>query len=350
MISHEKVFKKMNKTAREIAKISGFSISTVSKVLNDRPGINAETRLKIRKIAEELNYFPYCKPRLSGLSERRFKYVGLITSQRMTYIYSEMEWGLESTMSKSGYHILKMILDENDSILTDKEMFFNKLIDDKSIAGLISISISLSDKTIDHLNRNGIPVVIIDKYTDFGKCVLIDNTRAVHSAIKKLISLGHKKIGFITPEASGNDIWNERLTGYKNAVKESGIGYDPELVEYENTFNLEFVEIATRNLINRIPDLSAIMYISDTMAIPGMKAIQNMGLKVPGNISVIGFDNINFDKYLTPTLSSVKQPAYEIGKKASNMLLKSMKVKNTRHEAVYMDTELILRESVRSIP
>ncbi len=339
----------MSTTIKQISKISGFSIATISKVLNERPGISTPTKIKIRQIAEKLNYFPYCKPRTSGLSQRMFKYIGILNTQYEYYIRSQVESGIEDILSSDGYHILKLAFDEEHNILCDKELFFRTIEQDKSIVGLLSNTLGLSDKIISKLNNNGIPVVIIDKYTDFGKCIVVDNEQAIYDAVIKLISLGHTNIGFICPESVGKDIWDERLNGYKRALIESGIEYNPQLIEHENTFNMELVEIATKNLLERVQHLTAIVYISDRMAIAGMKAIRDCGLKIPDDISVVGFDDIEFDNYLTPSLSSIRQPAYEMGKKAARLLLDAIKENNYKHEVVRLKTELILRESVRSI-
>lgn len=337
----------MKATIKQISKITGFSIATVSKVLNERPGISTSTRIKIRNAAEELNYFPYCKPRALGLSQRMFKYIGILTTVYEYYLRSPIETGIEKILSMHGYHLLKLTFNEKDNNLLNKELFFQKIVDDKSIAGLISIALGLSDKTIEELNKNNIPVVLVDKYTDFGKCVVIDNMKSTNHITKRLISLGHKHIGFISPEPVGHDIWYERITGYKKALTEKGIAYSPRLIKYENTFDMELVEIATKNLLEKVHNLTAIIFTSDRMAIAGMKAIRNYGLKIPDDISVVGFDNIEFDKYLIPPLSSVKQPAYEMGSKAAKILLDAIKEKDYKHEVFRFNTELIIRGSIR---
>lgn len=305
--------------------------------------------MKIQRVAEDLNYFPYCKPRTSGLSERLLNYIGVVTFQYRGVFQREVERGIESILSPNNHNILRYTFNEKDDNLLDKEIFFKKVVEDKSIIGLISNDLMLSDKTIAELYNHGISVVVINKTTDYGKCVIIDNELAIYKVIKKIISLGHTKIGFMCPEPSGKNIWYERLSGYKKALKESNIKYDIDLVEHDNILIMELSEIATKNLIKRVPDLTAIMYISDDSAVAGLKAIKELGLKVPDDISVIGFDDIEYDNYFDPSLSSVKQPAYEMGRKAAEVLLESIKENDQKNKIYQFDTELIIRDSFKSL-
>lgn len=341
----------MDATVKEIAKQTGFSIGTVSKVLNDRPGISPVTQKKIRKIAEELNYFPYCKSRTLGMSKSLQKYIGVLTSPYEYSIRAQIENAIEQVFASYGYHLLKLIFSVQDNKIVDQDLFNKNVINNPDIAGCISVTMGLSDKIVAQLNNNNIPVVIVDKLTDYGKCVYVDNESAIFNATKKLIELGHEHIGLITPEpiGYGYDIWAERIKGYKKAMNEKGDGYNPQYVEYENTFDLELVKMATNNLIKNNPKLTAVIYTSDRMAIAGLKALQERHLNVPADISVIGFDNIEYDDYLTPTLSSIKQPAYEIGEKAAKVLFNAMTKKDFKHEAFCYQTELILRDSIKAI-
>ncbi len=231
------------------------------------------------------------------------------------------------------------------------DLFRSNVMENSDIAGLISITVSFSDKTISELQDRNIPIVFVDKYVDYGKCVYVDNEKAIFNAVTKLISLNHKKIGFISPGpiGSGYDIWAERLNGYKRALNEHGIGYNPRLIENEGSFDLELIKIATKRLLEKNRDLSAIVFISDKTAIAGMKAVIESGRKIPDDISIIGFDDIEFDAYLTPSLSSIKQPAYEMGERASKMLYSAITKKDYKHESVRLNAELILRDSVKRI-
>jgi LacI family transcriptional regulator len=338
----------MNNTIKEIAKIAGVSIATVSKVLNGRPGFNPSTVIKIKNVAEEQGYFPYCKSRLKGMSRSSQKYIGILTTPGDYTIRAEMDHAIERVFSKLGYNIIKFIFSIKEGKIINLDLFRSNVIENVDVAGLISVTVSLSDKTVAELKDKGIPIVFIDKFVDYGKCVYINNQKAASDAVNRLISLDHEKIGFITPEPSGYgyDVWAERLLGYKKALNKSGLGYDPGLVEYENTFDLEMVKIVTKNLIRKNKGMSAVIFTSDKMAIPGIRTIIESGLKIPDDISVIGFDDMEFDEYIFPKLSSIRQPAHEMGEKAARMLYNAITKKNYRHEAVCLDTELIARESI----
>lgn len=339
----------MSVTIRKIAKEVGVSVAAVSKALNNRPGVSLPLKLKIEKVAERLGYSPYVKARKTGMYARGLKYIGVIYARAGEHLIREIQEGIDSVLKKSGFYEIRYgvnIYGELDDEQR-KEIFLEKILEDKSIVGLLSVFLDISDVTIAKLQKEKIPVVLLNNCSDYGQCVFIDNADATYKAVKKLIELGHKNIGLIMPEERTERVWHDRLEGYKKALKEHNIPYNPSLMVYEHSFDLKEAGLATEALLEREPTTTAILYGSDIQAYGGMKMLQEMGVKIPEDIAIVGFDDMAYSRISNPPLASIRQPMKEMGEKGAKLLLESIGKEKFPHKSLKLNAELIIRKSLQ---
>ena len=334
-------------TIKDIAKLANVTPSTVSKALNNRQGISVSLKRKIEKIARKSGYAPYIKARQSGMYSQNLKYIGIIYAYAGEHLTRDIQLGIDTALSNHSYCQLRYNIDLPYNLNGNerKEILIEKILENKNISGLVSIYYKLPDSTIAELQKNGIPVVLVNNYSSYGKCVLTDNINAAFKATSIMTKLNRKKIGLIMPEETSEIVWQDRLEGYINALSNAKIEYDPYLLVYEHSFTLKESAMATKVLLEREPNIDAILYGSDFQALGGMEALKSLGKKIPDDIAVMGFDNIFFDEISNPTLSSVKQPTYKMGENAALLLLDAINNRNFKHKAVKLKSEIILRQS-----
>ena len=337
----------MSVTIKDIAREAGVSPAAVSKALNNRSGVGLPLKRRIEKIAQRKGYTPYVKARETGMYAPAFRYIAIVYAYAGEHLIREIQNGIDAVSRDSGFYELRYSVDTYKNLYDEerKAIFIDKMVQDKNIAGLMSVFLKLSDATIARLQKNGIVVVSLNNYSDCGKCVFVDNVRSSFEATKVLIKLGRRKIGLIMPEESCEAIWEDRLAGYKKALSGARIVYDPYLLVYEHTFSLKESAQATKALLEREPGIDAIIYGNDMQAYGGMVALKEMGRKIPDDIAVMGFDDVTFSRIIDPPLSSVRQPMFEMGKKAAEMFFEAIKKKDYSHHAIELKSQLILRQS-----
>ena len=335
-------------TIRDIAKITGVSVSTVSKALNNRPDISVPLKHKIENIALSKGYSPYIKARQTGMYARPGKHIGIILPLFTNeYLVREVQRGIDNSLSLSDYIQIRYNMHDVLQITNEayKGRFLEKIMKDESIAGLLAAFFQIDDVTIARLQKKGIQVVQLNHSSPYGKCVVINNVDAAYKATRALIKLGRKKIGLILPEETIESLWKDRLEGYMKALSSAGMDYNPYLIVNEHSFSLEESALATKTLLEREPRIDAIIYGSDVQAYGGLVALSELNKTVPDDIAVIGFDNLPFSRIITPPLSSVSQPMFEMGRIASQMLLDAIDRKDFSNKIVKLKCHLALRQS-----
>ena len=333
-------------TLKEIATMLGISITTVSKALKDYPDVSAKTKKAVKDLAEELNFTP--NSFAVNLRTKESKTIGLIIPEVVHHFFSNVIKGVIEEADKNGY--LVIILQSNESLELEQkqvELLFNKRVD--------GILISLSNDSNDdqHLKRiitRGIPFVQFDKISKLipSSKVIINDQKAAAAAVQHLIDIGCKKIAHIRgPENPQNAI--DRFLGYKKTLEKNGIPFDSKLVyTCENVTYEEGVKFAEQ-IVNDHPDVDGIFAITDLVAIGVLSFLNEKHIAVPGQIALIGFSNWFMGQVMTPKLSTIDQPSYEMGIAAFSLLLEEM---NCRREGtlfspriVELQTGLIIRES-----
>lgn len=327
-------------TIIDIAKLAGVSKATVSMVLNKKDkNISEETKNKILNIKKELNYIPNSIAR--SLNTKKSGTIGIIIPDITNPYFSEIARAIEDAANSFGYNVM-LCNSDNDIKKEEKyvELMISKLVD-----GVIFAVGGGTGNSIGVLKDNNIPFVLIDRYVEeyedlYG--ILCLNEEGVKEGVEYLYSIGRRKIVFVTG-SSGLVISRQRLDGYKSVMKKYNI-YDNKYV-YESNFSLEGGKKVTEKILNELKDIDAIFYSNDFMAIGGMKAIMGRGYKIPQDISIMGFDNIDISEYIEPSLTTISQPIYEMGRESCRLLMDLINDECIKDKFVYFKPKLIIRET-----
>ena len=337
----------MNKpaTIKDIAKQLNISISTVSRAMRNAPDVNKDTRNAVMALSEELHYQPN-KLALS-LKQRQTHTIGVIVPN-LDYVLATMVRGIDEVALEAGYTV--MVCQSNESF--GREIVNTRRLLDSLVDGFI-ISVSSETKVFDHFKKiqeKQMPMVVFDRITPHlvAPSVRIDNMDGGFQAAEHLIEQGYKRIAILAgPKNLG--ISNSRLEGYMNALKKYKIKVDPSLIIHCD-FNQDYAYIATRELLAMKKRPDAIFTISDRMAIGAMLAIKEKGLTMPRDIGLVGFNNEPITNLVTPGISSVDQPAFELGKIAAKLFIETVHNNGdmSRMEEV-LKPKLVIRESSQRI-
>jgi DNA-binding LacI/PurR family transcriptional regulator len=337
----------MNKpaTIKDIAKQLNVSISTVSRAMRNAPDVNIETRKAVMALSEELNYQPN-KLALS-LKQKQTHTIGVI-APNLDYILATMIRGIDEVALEAGYTV--MVCQSNESF--GREIVNTRRLLDSLVDGFI-ISVSSETKVFDHFKKileKQIPMVVFDRVPPELKapCVRIDNMDGGFQATEHLLEQGYKRIAILAgPKNLG--ISNSRLEGYLLALKKHKVKPDPDLIIHCD-FNQHYAYLATQELLSMRKRPDAIFTISDRMAIGAMLAIKEKGLKMPHDIGLVGFNNEPVANLVTPTISSVEQPAFELGKIAAKLFIETVHNNGDMSSVEeVLKTKLIVRESSQRI-
>lgn len=328
-------------TMQDIANKAGVSKTTVSMVLNKKDNnISNSTKDKIFKIAQELNYIPNSIAR--SLSTKKSGTIGIMVPDITNPFFSEISRAIEDAANSFEYNV---IFCNSDNEIEKEEKYIELLVS-KLVDGVIFIAGGKSTKSIDILNNNGVPFVLVDRYVEgYENCygVYSMNTQGIIDGIDYLYEKNKRKIVFVSG-SSELGISNLRLDGYKQAMKSHGI-YDESLI-FEGDFTIEGGKNATKNILENIKDLDAIFYSNDVMALGGMKVLIREGYKIPEDISIIGFDNIQLSEVVEPELTTIGQPIYAMGKEACKLLIDVINENDIDKKIIKYKPKLIKRGTV----
>lgn len=339
-------------TIKDIAAKTNLSTSTVSIVLNNRASrIPKDTRDMVIKAAKELNYRP--NQLAVGLVTKRTKTLGLIVPDIRNTFFSNLAKGIEDEARKKGWTVL--LCNSNDSHKRDLE--YIKMLAGKGVDGILysmSADSSLENfkEKFSLIQKLGINFLMIDRYLDFPPTfpkidiVSLDHFKGGYLATKHLIDLEHEKIACVTGPQHLSES-NDRLKGYRQALYENNIDYDDELI-IEGDYHIESGRKAIDKLIEK--DFTAVFAFNDMMAFGVLKGLRAYKLSIPGDISVIGYDNIYLSEILDVALTTIHQPIEVMGKGATEYFIDIIDGKKKPLESIpRYSPELIIRESA-SIP
>jgi len=329
----------MRKTIEHIAQLAKVSKATVSRVLNNSPKVTEETREKVMKVIKESGYYPSAMAR--RLTTNKAETIGLIipSPQDKTFgnpFYTEILRGFTHQAKIEGYDLLLFI--------NEHQFNYSKLFHDRRVDGLLLVGIKRNDKGITQLSKNKFPYILTGKI-DYKEANYVDaeNRRGAYQAVSHLINLGHKRIAYIG--GSFEFVFNqERFEGYLSALRDHNLEYGKELT-MESISTQESGYEAMRKILKSSSIPTAVFAANDLDAIGAMKAIKDKGLRIPEDISLIGFDDIQLASYTEPSLTTVRQPIYEMGITAISLLVRLIEEKEKRPSRVELPTQLIIRES-----
>jgi LacI family transcriptional regulator len=327
-------------TIKDIARITNVSATTVSRVLNNKhEGVSLETRQRILDTIRELDYKPNAIAR--GLVTKKTNTIGIIIPDISNQFFSDIARGIEDGASDHGYNVFLCNTDDK----LDKESKYINALKEKCVDGIIFASSSMPNiKIISELIKGSIPVVVVDRHVEIENVygIYTDNFRGGYIATKHLIDLNHKKIGCITGPL-GNHNSKERLDGYKQALLDSCITFNEDLVA-EGNYKINGGMKAAEKLI-RNKQITALFVSNDLMAYGAYKAIKAAGLNIPEDISIVGFDDTELSQIIEPELTTIRQPAYQMGIEAERALIKIISGKSVKDRNKSFSPNLIIRKS-----
>jgi LacI family transcriptional regulator len=330
-------------TIYDVAREAGVSMATVSRVVNNKPNVKPHTRSKVYEAIDRLSYRPNAVAR--GLASKKTTTVGVVIPDISNSMFSEVVRGIEDIANMYHYNIILCNSDKKK----EKELRVINTLLEKQVDGLVFMGGLITKEHIDAFHTS-VPVVLCATSDENNviPSVNIDHESAAFDAVKHLIQQGHNNIGMISIPLQDPSIGYARFQGYKQALEQYGIPFRESNVRVGNYRYESGVEMIQYFLqLNERP--TAIFAANDEMAIGAIHAIQDYGLSVPDDISVISVDNVRMAEMVRPQLTTIAQPMYDIGAVAMRLLTKLMRKESVIDHVVVLSHELILRKSVAQI-
>jgi len=296
---------------KDIAQAAGVSVMTVSKVLRDAPDISAATKARVRKLSEDMGYVPDVLAR--GLRSRSAKLFGLLIASSTNPLYARMVMAIEERAFEMGYEV---ILGHTLNQPAREEMYIRRFLS-RRVDGLFIVPVyRLGQKApiYDELVKHGTPTVILGHNAPFCENfvnVETDDIVASYLATKHLLELGHRRIAFFAGQQSSPSS-QERLEGYRRALKEAGVEQDDRII-FAAGNTIEEGRNAALQMLNESCQVTAIQTVNDLVAIGAANLFLDQGLRIPQDISVMGFGNVLTSEYFRVPLTTVRQPKFRLG-------------------------------------
>ena len=325
-------------TIHDVAREAGVSIATVSRVLQGSSKVQPKTRELVDEAIKRLDYRPN---RLAQqFRSQRTGDVLVILPDIGNTFFSEIIDGIDTVAQKNHYSIL--IADSHG--ISDAEEHYYEMLRDKRVDGIISFSSALPSERLLDYSAEG-PIVIGVRYIENSQIpnVTIDNMKAAADITRYMLNLGHQKFCYLAGP-DGARLYRSRRQGFLSALQERDITINPALMVTCDA-SIQGGYEAVSSLINSAADFTAVVASGDTMAIGAIRALNNFGLRVPEDIAVAGFDDIELSRLLSPTLTTVRQPKQQIGRHSMEILLDLINGKPMINYRTMLDYELVIRES-----
>jgi LacI family transcriptional regulator len=326
-------------TIREVAQHAQVSVATVSHVINRTRYVDPETEDRVRVAIKELSYRPNLLAR--SLRRRQTHTIGLIVPDNSNPYFAEVARVIEDTGFTHGYSVILCNTDwSEDRLSTYVDVLLSKQVD-----GLILIGSSARLDPIQQVFEAHVPVVVVER--DVGDLpvhqIMIDNRQGGYLAGQYLARLGHRRIGCVAGPGDQTPSWG-RIVGFQQALADAGVSLAPEAM-LPGDFRPSGGEAAMRTLLERNLDLTAIFAANDLTAFGVINALHRAHLRVPQDVSVIGFDNIGLSAVMMPALTTIAQPAIEVGQTSVRLLLEQIAGEGGEPARIMLSTQLIERES-----
>ena len=329
----------MDITMKDIAEIVGVSESTVSRAINNKPGVGQKTRQKILKVAKERNFQP--NRVAQNLAKQKTNVIGLLLPDISSLFYSDAARGVQDYAAKQGYQVIVCNTDKE----MEEELNYINWLKSTQVAGMIFLGGGLVNSEIIKLGLTDYPLVLANRLVEEVPLpsVLIDDTSGSFKATNHLLEKGYSRIGLLLgPKNSW--LSQNRLQGYKEALQKKNIEYDPDLV-LNKSWSRKGGYQGFLDLMDLDESPRAIFAANDLMAVGVVEAIKLGGYFIPQDIAVVGFDDTIVTSVIDPPLTTVKRPMYELGVNAAKKLFALIKEEDSGQEIEILDSELVIRES-----
>ena len=327
-------------TISQVAKVAGVSVATISRVLNDSPLVTPETRQHVQKVIDELDYHPNVVAR--NLRSSKSRLLLALVPNISNPFHAEVVHGINKVVYAHDYNLL---LCETQGIREREDAFFS-MLKQKIVDGILAIDPAVS---VDNLREYGAkyPIIQCCEYKQAVDLpyVGVDDEAGAFAAVAHLIATGCRRIALVN--ASGTlGFARLRRQGYLRALHAHGLQPVPEtIIEYN--FGEESGESAARRLMALPEPVDGVFFDYDVIAVGAQRTLIEAGVRVPDDLSIVGFDGSDMTLICTPTLTTIAQPAYQIGRKSAEMLFTLLEGKTLEERSVTLDFELKIRQSTR---
>ncbi|WP_226654869.1 LacI family DNA-binding transcriptional regulator [Pseudalkalibacillus hwajinpoensis] len=325
----------------DVAKLANVSTATVSRVIQNPEAVKEKTRVKVLQAIEELNYQPNILARYFRRTET--KTILVVVPSIMNNVFPQMIAGIDLVANQSGYKVLL----GNTYQDPEKAYSYIEELKQKQVDGMILLTTRLDNDVITDI-ADRYPVVLTSDFIEGLNVptVAIDNISSSREAVEHLLRLGHCRIGMITGPLNSL-LSRDRLKGYRQALLANDIAIESVLIqEGDHTYESGYNQMNKFLALEKPP--TAIFAANDSMAMGAIKAVKDQNMKVPEDVAVVGFDNIQFSEIFEPALTTIAQPLIEMGKQSMELLLKQIKGDSLKKKQLVLDTKLIIRDSCGS--
>jgi LacI family transcriptional regulator len=326
-------------TMADIAAHAGVSKTTVSRVLNGKGEQDPQTAERVRSVMAELGYVPSARAR--ALALRRAGYLGFVIPEGTWWPWTLLV--LQGTVGALASTDFMVVLSTVSEAAASHEEFSRRILRSQALDGIVAV---LPPEPLDYLDlvhSSGIPVVLIDEreYGSDFPTVRADNIAGARDAVRHLFDRGRRRIGVIHTRLV-DPVYGQRLRGYQEALGARGCASD-HVVEASGVFSADG-EAATEALLSRVPDLDALVCVTDQLAVGAMRAIRRRGLSIPGDVAVVGFDDSGLAEDADPPMTTIHLPLAEMGAAAAHQMLRIMEGQSPEKEVV-LSPWLVARET-----
>ena len=331
-------------TIREVAKAARVSVATVSRVLNGQQGFSSQTERQVRQVVKEMGYSGGGLAR--AVKNKVPKTIALIVPEVSEYFCGSLAQGIEDAARRRGYVVI-LCNTGADAMYGES---YVEMLRQQYVDGVIACSIPPDSPLNRKIRETGIPCVLLDSisYDCPFPYVKIDDFQGMYTATKYLLDRGHRRIEILSGNVKDPVAGWPRLEGYRQALRDAGVELDPELEAFANHFNYESGKTAFEELLSRNSSFTGIVTCSDMVAAAVLSSAGKLGIRVPEELSVVGFDDSQIASVMNPPLTSVAQPYREMGKAAVDILLKELDGATMVGSRV-LPVQVVERESTRSL-
>lgn len=327
---------------KSVAEAAKVSTATVSHVINNTRHVSEETRKKVLQALKDLDYHPSSIAR--SLRSQKTKMVGLLMPimvySSFDYYFMLVAHGINDTLKKNGYNLI--LGSSGNSLEGEKEQI--AIFNSQQIDGLIILPTESEHDYLSGVIKDDYPVVFIDRRAQGckGDCVLTDNFGGSYSIVCELIKKGHKRIGFITNNLKVTTV-SERIEGYRKALEDNGIKVDESIIKIGD-YSYDAGYILMKQMLTE-SEISAVFVADNLMTMGALECINSLKINIPAQLAIAGFDDFEWERITTPPLSVVKQPPYDLGCKAAEVLLERLNDPEKPYGEYRLPTELVIRNS-----
>ena len=333
-------------TIKDIARLAGVSVSTVSRVLNNHPDVSEKAKESVLAVVEKYNYIPNTSARELGKASS--DNIGVVVRGMSNPFYTQIITAIGSKIEKAGFTMVMQQIGTSDNEIMTAAMMER----DKRLQGIILLGGKL-DYTKEQMHCINVPYVCCTFSNEYGNLdkadyssVCIDDNQAAYDAVEALYKQGHRKIAVLLSGADDGSVSQVRYAGYERALKDFGLTLDKNLIIEINSYNIADAYEGTKQWLKKDRDFTAIFAISDNMAMGAMKALKEAGKKVPEDVALIAIDGIEASEYMNPVLSTLCQPMEKMGCEAVKLLVDIIGGKPHKH--ITLPTTLREGETLKS--